>query len=119
MPQRITAAEYQALQRRGPGSKYGNRKTEVDGILFDSQAEANRYCELKLLRQAGEIRWFQRQPSFVIDTSGTRYRPDFLVCGQDGSLWVEDVKGYETPKFKRDKRLWERLYPELPLKVIQ
>jgi hypothetical protein len=35
--------------------KYGNRKTEIDGYLFDSQAEARRYKELKLMQAAGEI----------------------------------------------------------------
>lgn len=30
-------------------SKYGNKKTEVDGIKFDSAKEAKRYSELKLL----------------------------------------------------------------------
>ena len=29
--------------------KYGNKKTEVDGITFDSKAEARRYLALKTL----------------------------------------------------------------------
>ena len=36
-------------------SKYGNIKTRVDGILFDSKKEAKRYLELKLLEKAGRI----------------------------------------------------------------
>jgi len=35
-------------------SKYHSRKTEIDGIVFDSKKEANRYCELKLMERAGE-----------------------------------------------------------------
>ena len=35
------------LSRR---SKYGNRKTVVDGVKFDSQAEARRWQELQMLR---------------------------------------------------------------------
>lgn len=31
--------------------KYGNIKTTVDGIDFDSRKEANRYAELKLLER--------------------------------------------------------------------
>ena len=31
--------------------KYKNIKTEIDGIKFDSQKEANRYCELKILEK--------------------------------------------------------------------
>ena len=36
-------------------SKYGNKKTIVDGIPFDSKKEAARYQELRLLDEAGEI----------------------------------------------------------------
>lgn len=118
--ERMTAAQYR--QQFGAGAskaKYGNKKTVVDGITFESQAEATRYCELKQLLRAGEIQGFARQPSFIIDIAGTRYRPDFIVCGKDGQIWVEDVKGHETPKFKRDKRLWEITYPWIPLKVIK
>lgn len=34
-------------------SKYKNKKTEVDGIMFDSLKEARRYGELKLLVRGG------------------------------------------------------------------
>ena len=36
--------------------KYGNRKTVVDDIKFDSKAEARRYKELKLLEKSGIIK---------------------------------------------------------------
>ena len=35
--------------------KYGNKKTEVDGITFDSKAEARRYLALKTLQAGGYI----------------------------------------------------------------
>lgn len=106
------------FQRQLAGSKYKNRKTTVDGIKFDSQAEANRYCELKMLQQTGKIIGFGRQPSFTINTAGTRYRPDFIVCDADG-IWVEDVKGKETSDFRLKKREWEHAYPWLPLVLIK
>ncbi|MDD3747626.1 MAG: DUF1064 domain-containing protein, partial [Anaerostipes sp.] len=43
-------------------SKYGARKTVIDGITFDSKREAKRYQELKLLEQAGEISYLELQP---------------------------------------------------------
>lgn len=110
--------EYRAMISK-PRSKMGNVKTGVDGIKFDSQLEANRYCELKLLKQSGEIQGFGRQPSFVLDESGRRYRPDFIVCGRDGRIWVEDAKGYETDGFKSKKRQWEKIYPWLPLEIVR
>ena len=45
-------------------SKYGARKTIVDGITFDSKKEANRYRELKLLEDAGEIEKLKMQVAF-------------------------------------------------------
>jgi len=97
--------------------KYRNVKTTVDGITFDSRAEANRYIELKTLRAAGKISGFDIQPSFVLD-GGVRYRPDFIVCDNAGMVWVEDVKGVETQAFKLKRKLWEQRYPWMELRVI-
>ena len=41
--------------------KYHNRKVVIDGITFDSQREGDYYCELKMLRMAGEVIDFERQ----------------------------------------------------------
>lgn len=98
--------------------KYHNRKTELDGITFDSQAEARRYRELQSLQKAGEIRWFSRQPSFLLP-GDIRYRPDFIVCGRQGEIYVEDVKGFETPEFKLKRKLWDATFPGLPLKIVR
>ena len=97
--------------------KYRNIKTEVDGITFDSKAEADRYCELRAAKRAGAIQGFGIQPSFVLEAS-VRYRPDFIVCDRDGHVWVEDVKGVETQAFKLKRRLWEKQYPWMELRVI-
>lgn len=99
------------------GNKYHNQKTVVDGITFDSKAEARRYCELKNLRAYGKIDWFNRQPSFLLP-GGIRYRPDFIVCAA-GRIWVEDVKGMETKEFKLKHKLWNESYPGLPLKILK
>lgn len=98
--------------------KYNNVKTAVDGVLFDSKAEARRYRELQAAQRAGEVRWFSRQPSFLLP-GNIRYRPDFIVCGKDGRLWLEDVKGVETQAFRLKRRLWDATFPGLPLKVVK
>ena len=46
--------------------KYFNHKTVVDGVSFDSRAEARRWHELLLLMRAGEIRALRRQVSFEL-----------------------------------------------------
>ena len=99
-------------------AKYHNTPVEVDGIRFDSKAEAARYVQLKALRASGRILWFTRQPSFLL-LGNTRYRPDFMVCNSSGLVWVEDVKGVETKEFKIKKKDWEALYPGFELRVVK
>ncbi len=82
------------LQARGQ-QRYRNHVTHVDGVRFDSRLEADRYCELKLLRAAGEVRFFIRQAPFDI-APGVKYRADFVVSWADGRVSVEDTKGHLT-----------------------
>lgn len=98
-------------------SKYRARKTEVDGIIFDSAAEARRYGELKLLERAGQISMLTLQPSFDCVVNGTlicKYRADFEYMDHNGErLTVEDVKSPITaknPVYRIKKKLVEALY---------
>ena len=89
-------------------TKYGNRKTELDGMTFDSRKEANRYAELKLLQKSGWISDLECQHPFVLqpgfEHEGKRIQPikyiaDFTYqC--DGKTVVEDVKSAATRKDK-------------------
>lgn len=47
-------------------SKYKNIKVMVDGIKFDSKAEARRYAELKLMEDTGHIKELKLQPKFEL-----------------------------------------------------
>ena len=109
-------------------SKYGNIRTEVDGIKFDSKKEAEYYCQLKLLKQAGEIRDFGLQPKFVLqegfEKDGKKYSPityyaDFVVDNLDGTTDIIDIKGVETQVFKIKQKMFEYKYPDKNLKVIK
>ncbi len=85
-------------------AKYGNNKTIVDGKVFDSKLEAQRYQQLKLLWLAGEVLWFVRQVPFEIP--GHRvYKADFVVIWASRDVTVEDAKGCDDPlsKLKRDQ----------------
>lgn len=95
-------------------SKYNNKKIEVDGIVFDSQKEANYYCELKLLKRAKLITGFERQVTFKLQPSFRRgdqsykaitYLADFVVHYADGHTEVIDVKGYQTKEYKIKKKM--------------
>lgn len=109
-------------------SKYNNQKTVVDGIKFDSQKEAEYYCKLKLLKQAGEIKDFGLQPRYELqpafEKNGKKYRAityiaDFVIVNNDGTTEVVDVKGVETQVFKIKQKLFEYKYPDLTLKIVK
>lgn len=57
--------ELQKVRRSKP-SKYRNKPVTLDGIRFDSRAEAKRYTELQLLARAGEITALECQPRYPL-----------------------------------------------------
>lgn len=91
-------------------SKYGAKKTEIDGIKFDSKLEANRYMQLKFLEEVGKIKElrlqqeFELQPKFKDKEGKTiraiNYIADFTYYNDKGEFIVEDTKGFETKEFK-------------------
>lgn len=52
-------------------NKYNNTKTEIDGILFDSKKEANRYVFLKSLEAGGKIKDLELQKKYILIPSVT------------------------------------------------
>ncbi len=99
-------------------SKYNAKRTEYNGVGYASKAEAARAQELDLLLKAGEIRDWIGQPTVRLGIPENVYKPDFHVTPLQGYPWYEDVKGMETPKFRRDKKLWGR-YGRADLKIIK
>ena len=89
----------------------------VDGIVFDSKAEAARYGTLKLLRSQGEVVQFLRQTPFHLP-GGVLYRCDFLVFWSDGRVTIEDAKGMKTESYKAKKRMVEALYAPLTITEV-
>ena len=94
-------------------SKYGNIKTVVDNITFDSKKEAARYQHLKLLQKAGGIDRLKLQPKFPIEVNGKKictYVADFSYYYSPADLVVEDVKGMKTPVYNLKKKLVKAIY---------
>ena len=100
-----------------PGNKYGNKKTAVDGITFDSKKEALYYQKLKLARQAGELLVFMMQVSIPLP-GGIRYRADFIEYWRDGRVRYVDVKGCRTEAYKIKKKLFDETYWPLVLEEV-
>ena len=104
-------------------SKYNNRKVELDGFTFDSQKEARRYTELKLLVCVGQISALELQKSFVLAESvkfnnkprakpAIRYVADFAYM-ENGVMIVEDVKSKATkslPVYRMKKHLMKSIH---------
>lgn len=109
-------------------NKYRNKKVVIDNIKFDSQLEANRYVELKLLQRAKQISNLRLQVPFVLQEGfkkngrtyqAIKYIADF-VYEENGQTIVEDVKSKATMTelYKVKKKLFEKKYQNLTIKEI-
>lgn len=106
--------------------KYNNEKPVIDGIMFDSKAEAERYSELIILEKSGEISELKRQVKYVLipeqretdytDKKGKihkgrllerecSYFADFTYKDHNGNLVVEDTKGMRTREYIIKRKL--------------
>jgi hypothetical protein len=84
----------------------------LDGRFFHSEAEANRYSQLKVLVALGKITRLECQVPYQIHIDGaliTTYLADFRYFVDDGSnhIVIEDVKGQRTETYALKKKLVE------------
>ena len=112
-------------------SKYKAKKTQYNGILFDSKKEAKRYRELLLLERAGKISALELQKVYElipaqyatsdeVYTKGKNkgqpkrgalleravvYKADFKYVDEDGYTVVEDTKGVKTKDYIIKRKL--------------
>ena len=92
-------------------SKYGAKKVTYDGKTFDSQKEAQRYAELRLLERGKVISDLRCQVKYELipaqkDDSGkvieraVTYIADFVyIDKKTGYTVVEDTKGFKTTEY--------------------
>ena len=108
--------------------KYHNKKTEVDGILFDSRKEADYYIKLKARLRTGQISNLQLQVPFELLPSiwkdelkhlktkdkivrkcmqkAVNYIADFVYTDNStGAEVVVDVKGVKTKEYRLKKKM--------------
>lgn len=99
----------------------------MDGIRFDSKAEADYYLYLKYLQSINEVRSFYLQPvinllpSFKYNGKTIRkmdYRLDFKVEYMDGKVEYIDVKGMATTDAKMKLKIARYLNQDKTIKWI-
>ncbi len=108
-------------------NKYNNRHIRADGYAFDSQAEYNRYCELKLMVKNGDIASLEVHPVYLL-------QPDFMNDGKkikpinyeadfeylENGIWItEDVKGVQTAVFKMKWKMLLYKYKDRPYREFR
>lgn len=103
--------------RRPMRSKYNANGRHVDGHWFASDAEAQRYEQLKEMMDQGLIDRLELQPEYKISIKNkhiTTYRGDFRYAvmerGQIKNVILEDVKGMVTDVYVIKKKMVEAEY---------
>ena len=89
-------------------NKYGNEKTIINNIKFDSKKEGNRYVELLWMQKAKLIKNLELQKKFELQENfmwnGKTIRKIVYICDffyldcEKGKYMVEDVKSPITKK---------------------
>ena len=90
-------------------SKFGNKRTLYQGVVYDSQKEASRAVELDLLKRTGEVLCWMPHVVFPL-SKGVSYEADFVVVYADWHVEVEDVKGVKTQAYRIKKKLFLEKY---------
>jgi hypothetical protein len=120
------AAHERAVREQGnpekKPAKYRNKRTKVDGLVFDSKREADYWMFLRGLQEKHEIHDLRRQVSYDLtalsrtapeeggfQTIG-RYIADFTFKDGIGRLHIVDAKGVRTALYRWKKKHFEIEY---------
>lgn len=104
-------------------SKFFSKKVEIEGIMFDSKKEGQKYLELKELEKKGIIKDLELQKEYILQDKfkingktrrEIRYKTDFtFITTKDGVFHAIDVKSPYTAKdkvYRIKKKLFEKRY---------
>lgn len=111
-------AAFAALGGPSKRSKYSNKRTPTDAGMADSQVEAVRWAELRLMERAGQITALRFHPRYDLP-GGVRYEGDSEYC-EGGRVVCEDVKGRTAPltqAFRIKANLFRATYPDIELRI--
>jgi hypothetical protein len=103
-------------------SKYRARKTEYNGEIYDSAAEAKLASDIELLVKAGDVKRVWRQVAFPLRGQngavvGT-HKVDFVLNFKDGHREIWEYKGYAVRDWPIRRKLLEDNYPDVKYVVF-
>jgi len=103
-------------------TKYHSRGCKcLSGHYHDSRKEATHCNRLLADLQDGKIKSYKTQVSYALNINGhkiCRHIVDFVVENNDGSIVVNEVKGFATKDWKIKYKLFEALYPDIEYHVF-
>lgn len=98
-------------------NKYGAKKIEIDGHVFDSKRESEYYTKYKKMVDNGLLASVELQPKFELqehfrDDGGKmeraiNYTADFLLTAPDGAQTVVEVKGFKTRDYILRRKMFK------------
>lgn len=102
-------------------NKYGAKRTEFNGKIYDSKFEASVAQQLELRKKAGDILDYDTQfkvemPVYREDGKlafTVKHKVDFRIYENDGSFTLCEAKGVETADYKMRRKFLENVW--LPL----
>lgn len=108
--------------------RYGNvaKRTEYNGVKYDSKAEAHYAANLDIEVAAGTVSLWLRQVTVPLGPD-FRTRVDFVVImpiwmahfpNENQRVKFVEVKGVETREFRKVRKLWSKYVP-FPLHIIK
>lgn len=114
----VSIEEFRAMTAKKKRGKYrvapvGRRTWR--GRVYASMAEME---HAQRLHGDPTVRLVLEQVPLRLGVVENKFVPDFFVLHTDGRWEFVEVKGHETAKFRRDKKLWKAYGPG-PLRIVR
>lgn len=103
---RMTTTEFKRIGKR---NNRNAQKVEIDGIVFQSTFEGRRYMALKDCLNGGIITDLELQVSYPLIVNNVKvcdYFADFRYVKKDGTLIVEDAKGFRDALYRLKAKMF-------------
>lgn len=88
--------------------KIKHKKTEVDGIIFDSKTEANYYIYLKEQKEIGNVIDFTMQDTWIL-------QPKYIYF--NGIMTTEDSPNYK--EIDKERKKYNKENPDNKVEIVQ